>query len=216
MISSIIFDLGGVIMNLRYETTIEAFSQLCGFDVSRVYTQHQQAPLFDDFEMGKISVAEFRDGLRSLLDLSTSQASDKAIDTAWNAMLIDIPLSRVELLKTLRQRKRIFLLSNNNALHKAECDRLFRETCGTDQSLDDLFEQAYYSHLMGDRKPHPSIFQRVIQEQQLEPSETLFVEDTKQHIDGAASVGLQTEHLTGDRTIHELDLLNTCSLPNQT
>jgi putative hydrolase of the HAD superfamily len=207
MISSIIFDLGGVIMNLRYETTIEAFSQLCGFDVSRVYTQHKQAPLFDDFETGRISIAEFRDGLRSLLGLSKSQASDDAIDAAWNAMLMDIPPSRVELLKHLRHHKRIFLLSNNNALHKAECDRIFTETYGAGEALDDLFEQAYYSHLMGDRKPHPSIFQRVIQEQQLDPAETLFVEDTKQHIDGAVSVGLQTEHLTDGRTIHDLNRL---------
>lgn len=207
MISSIIFDLGGVIMNLRYETTIAAFSQLCGFDVSRVYTQHKQAPLFDEFEMGKISVADFRDGLRSLLKLSTAQASDADIDAAWNVMLMDIPPSRVDLIKTLRSHKRLFLLSNNNELHKAECDRIFTETYGADAVLDDLFEQAYYSHLMGDRKPYPSIFQRVLDEQQLDPAQTLFIEDTQQHIDGAVSVGLQTEHLTGGRTLHDLELL---------
>jgi HAD superfamily hydrolase (TIGR01509 family) len=203
MIRTIIFDLGGVIINLRYQTTIEAFSRLCGFDVSPLYTQHQQNPLFDRYEMGQISSEDFRAGLRSLLGI---EAPDAAIDAAWNAMLLDIPPARVALLQQLRSQGRIFLLSNTNEIHKAACDRIFADTFGSDLTLSGLFDHAYYSHLIGDRKPHSTIFQRVLAEQDLDPSETLFIEDTRQHILGAQGVGLQTIHLTGDRTILDLDL----------
>lgn len=208
MITTIIFDLGGVIINLRYQNTIDAFSKLCGFDVSSLYTQHQQVALFDQYETGQISSADFRDGMRSLLGIT---CDDATIDRAWNAMLLDIPPSRIELLQALARRKRIFLLSNTNEIHKAECDRIFAETvaiANPDLTLSSLFERAYYSHEVGDRKPHPQLFQRVIDEQGLIPSETLFIEDTLQHIQGAASVGLQTIHLTGDRTLHDLSLLD--------
>ncbi len=206
-IKAIIFDLGGVIINLRYENTIEAFSHLCGFDVSSLYTQHRQNSLFDEYETGQISSPAFRDGLRSLLQIS---ASDVEIDQAWNAMLLDIPPARIELLQALGQTTRIFLLSNTNEIHKAECDRIFETTVGQDlNGLSSLFDYSYYSHLMGDRKPNPSIFQRVVDEQSLDPGQTLFIEDTARHIDGAKQVGLQTIHLTGDRTILELGLLNS-------
>ncbi|MBF2087870.1 MAG: HAD family phosphatase [Synechococcales cyanobacterium K44_A2020_017] len=204
MIRSLIFDLGGVIINLRYQTTIEAFSRLCGFDVSPLYTQHQQNPLFDRYEMGQISSAEFREGMRSLLGIT---CADDDIDQAWNAMLLDIPPSRVSLLQQLRDHYRLFLLSNTNEIHKAECDRIFAHTFGSELTLSGLFDHAYYSHEVGDRKPHASIFQRVLQDHDLDPAATLFIEDTKQHIDGAIGVGLQTVHLTGGRTIHDLGLM---------
>lgn len=206
-IDSIIFDLGGVIINIRYENTIAAFSQLCGFDVSQLYTQHRQDSLFDDYETGKITSAEFRAQLRHLLSI---QCSDQELDYAWNAMLLDIPRERIELLEALGKQKRIFLLSNTNEIHKTAFDRIFTDAFGDHlNELSSLFEKAYYSHWMGDRKPNLSVFQQVIDEQQLNPSRTLFIEDTAQHIAGAQEVGLQTIHLTGDKTILDLQLLGT-------
>lgn len=202
---SIIFDYGGVIINIRYEKTIAAFSKLSGLEASQFYTQNQQRSLFDDYESGRISSAEFRDGLRSLFNLD---CSDQAIDDAWNALLLDIPPERIELLKTLGQHKRLFLLSNINEIHRTACDRIFDETFGVEfGGIYSLFEKVYFSYEMGDRKPHPSIFKTVIQEQQLDPSRTIFIEDTQQHIEGAKSVGLQTIHLTSGRTILDLNLI---------
>lgn len=206
-IEAIIFDLGGVIINLNYQLTIDAFSQLAGFDASLLYTQQQQTPLFDDYETGRISSTAFRQGLRNLLKLD---CSDEVLDDAWNAMLLDIPKERVALLATLKTHIPIFLLSNTNTIHKAECDRRFQRTMNDpNANLSDLFTCAYYSHEVGDRKPNPSIFERVLQEQNLTPNSTLFIEDSLQHITGAQQVGLQTVHLTGGTTILELGLIQT-------
>jgi glucose-1-phosphatase len=204
-IEAIIFDLGGVIINLNYQLTIDAFSRLAGFDAGLLYTQQQQTPLFDNYETGRISCNAFRQGLRDLMKLD---CSDDALDEAWNAMLLDIPRERVELLIALSKQIPIFLLSNTNTIHKAECDRRFQRTMNAPTAdLSALFHHAYYSHEVGDRKPNPSIFQRVLQEQHLNPASTLFIEDSLQHIQGAQQVGLQTIHLHGGTTILDLELL---------
>ena len=203
---SIIFDLGGVIINICYENTLEAFSKLCGFDVRPLYTQHRQTALFDQFETGQIGAAAFRDGLRQLLKLET--VTDTALDQAWNAMLLDIPRSRIDLLQALGSHKQIFLLSNTNWIHKTKFDAIFAAVHGDRiGDLADLFEHAYYSHLMGDRKPNPSIFKTVLTTHNLNPSRTLFIEDTLQHIQGAQQVGLQTFHLRPGFDIVDLKLL---------
>ncbi|MGF1496662.1 MAG: HAD family hydrolase [Elainellaceae cyanobacterium] len=204
-IDAIIFDLGGVIINIRYANTIEALGRLCEFSVESLYAQHSQVSLFDDYETGRLTSAEFRQGLRQLLCLT---CLDQEIDAAWNAMLLDIPRQRIDLLKEVRQRKRIFLLSNTNEIHKLAFDQIFADSLGsTSGTISDLFEQAYYSHLMGDRKPNPSIFQRILDENGLNPGRTLFIDDTAQHIAGAQSVGLQTCHLAPGLSLESLNLL---------
>jgi len=201
---SIIFDYGGVIINIRYENTIAAFSKLSGLEASHFYTQNHQRSLFDDYESGRISSAEFRDGLRSLFKID---GSDQALDDAWNALLLNIPQERIDLLKKLGQHKRLFLLSNINEIHRVACDRIFDETFGVEfGGIYSLFEKVYFSYEVGDRKPNPSIFKTVIQQQNLDPSRTVFIEDTLQHIEGAKTVGLQTIHITNGLTITDLNL----------
>ncbi|MGJ3247185.1 MAG: HAD family hydrolase [Elainellaceae cyanobacterium] len=206
-IDAIIFDLGGVIINISYDATIQAFSRLCGFDISVLYTQQLQDPLFDNYETGTLSSDEFRDGIRRLLQID---CPDDAIDAAWNAMLLDIPADRIALLEAIASQKRIFLLSNTNEIHKTCFDQIFADCYGDEfENISTMFEKAYYSHLMGDRKPNVSIFQRVIDEQGLDPTQTLFIEDTLRHIEAAKTTGLQTTHLTGGLTLLDLDLLAT-------
>lgn len=204
-IDSIIFDLGGVILNLRYANTIEAFSKLCEIDCNQLLLRYSKSSLFDDYEMGRISSEEFREGIRSLLKIN---CSDREIDEAWNAMLLDIPQERVELLKLLRTQKPIFLLSNTNEIHRDTIEFSFAESYGQEfENLSAMFEQAYFSYLMRDRKPNPSIFQQIIDEHNLDPSRTLFIDDTAAYIEGAKVVGLQTIHLTNGLTIQDLALI---------
>ncbi|MGD1937929.1 MAG: HAD family hydrolase [Cyanophyceae cyanobacterium] len=195
---ALIFDLGGVIINLDYQRTINDLSAHCGFDVASLYTQQAKTDLFNKFEAGLIEAVEFRAGLRSLLKLSETQLSDRDLDTAWNALILDVPVARLEFLKSLQKTPTpTFLLSNNNAIHKGRCDELLRETTGdAGARWDDYFVKAYFSHEMGDRKPNASIFQRVIDEQQLDPERTLFLEDTPKNIAGARSLGLKTLQIT--------------------
>ena len=121
-------------------------------------------------------------------------------------MILDLPIARLNLLKTLNsQPVRTFLLSNNNVIHKLRCDELLRETTEDSRdSWDNYFAKVYFSQEMGDRKPNPSIFQRVIDEQNLDPSRTLFLEDTLKNIEGAKLVGLQTLHVVKNIEIADL------------
>lgn len=203
---SIIFDLGGVIVNLNYGLTIQSLSKLAGYDITQQYSQQSQADVFSKFEVGRITAAEFRQGLMQLLQF---EADDEAIDQAWSALILDFPLERIELLRQLGQQKRIFLLSNINELHLATSDRKFTEAVGNNTgTLADQFERAYYSHLVRDRKPNSSIFQRVIDENNLDPAKTVFLDDTAHNLVGAQQVGLQTIQITQENPIESLNLLD--------
>jgi hypothetical protein len=114
VIRNIIFDLGGVIINLDPAATAKAFVKLGLSDWDNQYSQAKQSGLFDEYDKGKISDAEFRSGLRTFLP---ENVSDQQIDDAWNAMLLDIPPKRLELLSAVRKDHRIFLLSNTNFIH---------------------------------------------------------------------------------------------------
>ncbi|MGF1538628.1 MAG: HAD family hydrolase [Elainellaceae cyanobacterium] len=200
---AIIFDLGGVILNIDYQKTLDALGRLAGHDISPLYTQHQQTTLFDAYETGQLTSAQFRQGLRSLLSLDDT-VGDDSIDAAWNAMLLDLPPARLKILGELSERFRLFLLSNTNEIHKAAFEQHLEASVGRSSALADPFEAVYYSHLVGDRKPNPSVFQRIVDEQTLVPSGTLFVDDTAGHLKGAHAVGLKTVHLTGGLTFEAL------------
>ncbi len=206
VIDNIVFDLGGVIVNLDYGLTIQAFSKLAGYDITQQYSQQSQADIFSQFEVGDLTAAEFRQKLMGLLQF---EADDEAIDQAWSALILDFPPERVELIRQLGKQKRIFLLSNINELHLATSDRKFTQTMGHNiGTLADQFERAYYSHLVRDRKPNSSIFQRVVDENNLDPTKTLFLDDTAHNLIGAQQVGMQTIHINQKQPIESLNLLD--------
>ncbi|MDR4987474.1 MAG: hypothetical protein RG741_01385 [Bacteroidales bacterium] len=113
-VKNIIFDLGGVLLNIDYGLTIAAFKKLGVEDFDGFFTQAAQHKVFDRFDTGHVTPGEFRDRLRRLSGLNLS---DRQIDDAWNAMLLDMPADRIKLLQKVRRNYRIFLLSNTNAIH---------------------------------------------------------------------------------------------------
>lgn len=199
---NIIFDFGGVILNLDYNRTIDAFQRLGLKDFEKSYSQLSQTDLFDKFERGEISPKEFRDGLRVVF---SNSVSDETLDEAWNAMLLDLPAERLSLLDALRKEKRICLLSNTNEIHVTSFEDELKKAHGH-EDLSGFFNQVYYSCRTGMRKPEPRIFEMVVKEQGYNPSETLFIDDSPQHIEGAKSIGLNTYHLRADEgeTIFDL------------
>jgi glucose-1-phosphatase len=199
-IKNIIFDLGGVILNIRYQNALEAFQKLSTSQQTIAFSQQKQSRLFDDYETGRISDQAFREGLRQHYEI---EASDAEIDAAWNAMLLDIPAERITLLQALSQKYRLFLLSNTNAIHLVHFTRLVAEGFAI-PSLDSLFEKTYYSHLIGQRKPDAPVFEHILNRHQLNRRETLFIDDSIQHIEGARQVGLQTLFLAPPLTINEV------------
>ena len=187
-IKNIIFDLGGVIINLDNRRTEEAFTVL-GVRNFREYFGHGfAASFFKDYEIGKITDQEFVQSIRQLAGLG--QVSEKDIIRSWNALLLDFPIERVQLLKDLGKNYRIFLFSNTNSLHLAALRRIWDDTVGG-APLDEYFEKTYYSHLMGMRKPDPQSFEYILRENDLRGQETLFVDDAIVNVEGAEQAGLK-------------------------
>lgn len=186
---AIIFDFGGVIIQLNYQATIDAFKKLGIENFDEMYSQAQQSNLFNDIETGKISSQRFINGL---LDYLPSNTSPNKVVEAWNAMILNVPHQNIELLEKLSKKYRIFLLSNTNQLHIDLAYRNWNNVA--EKPIKDYFENIYLSHEVGIRKPDGEIFELVCKENQLNKETTLFIDDTEQHIVGAMSVGLKTIH----------------------
>jgi len=200
-IKNIIFDLGGVVINIDYMRTLREFAALGLDDIEKVYSQNKQLPWFDKYDTGGISSEAFVNGLSRLLNPGVSHVQ---IIQAWNAMLLDFPPERAELLIRLRKKYRTFLLSNTNEIHIDFYLGRIREWYGND-AMEKFFEKAYYSNRIGLRKPERETFEFVIRDSGLAASETLFIDDTLQHVEGAGRAGLRAYHLQAPETI--LDIL---------
>ncbi len=197
--SAIIFDLGGVLIDLDYKKTIDAFVQIGMVDFESVYSQSDQQKLFSDYETGQISTQYF---INQLLPFLKSGISPNKVVEAWNAMILDVPAAKIELLERLKKDYPLFLLSNTNDLHVPEVRKKWAKV--TNKPLESFFNTVYFSHEMKLRKPHPEIFTTVCSLENLNPIKTLFIDDSIQHIEGANSIGLQTFHLKKSNDLYQL------------
>lgn len=188
---TILLDLGGVLIDVDYHASAKAFKALGHADFDRLYSKAQQDHLFDGFEVGALSPAQFRDRIRVVLD---ERLTDAVIDRCWNAMLGSIPAERIELVERLKQRYQVLLLSNTNAIHVPAFSAIVeRENGITD--FKGLFHGAYYSCEIGLRKPDALAFHHVLERHGADPRRTLFIDDSEQHVVGARQAGLHAEHL---------------------
>lgn len=196
-IKNIIFDFGGVILNIDYKLTEEAFTKLGLKDFDKIYSQTTQKELFDVFEKGLISSFDFRRAIRNFIN---ENISDLQIDEAWNAMLLDLPEERIQLLDKLKKKYRLFLLSNTNEIHFTAFTAYMRKEFNR-EILSEVFDKYYVSHKVNMRKPEAEIFELVLNENKLKKEETLFIDDSIQHIEGANKAGLKTYFLKKGETI---------------
>ncbi|MDM1296164.1 HAD family phosphatase [Sphingobacterium sp. N143] len=200
-IKNIVLDYGNVIFMIDFVKLKAAFTQLGIENVDEVFGHHGQSALFDDFDKGKIDAAQFRAGIRGLT--KNPALTDEQIDAAWNSLLVGVPKGSHEILLQLKAKYRTFLLSNNNAIHYAYCMNDIREKYGVADN-EGFFEKTYYSHLVGMRKPDAEIFTLVMDEQQLNPSETLFIDDSPQHLATASQLGWHTALCTKEKPLSVL------------
>ncbi|MCF8235559.1 MAG: HAD family phosphatase [Bacteroidales bacterium] len=203
-IRNIIFDFGGVIMNIDYGITIK---KLLDAGVNDTETLHQkiiEKDLYNGIETGKISPQQFRDGLKEIINIPIS---DEQIDDIWNALVLDIPVSRVRLLEAVKKHYRIFMLSNTNSIHYDKYRQQLEDQYGYER-FSDLFDEAYFSHLMGYRKPDQRIFHHVIEKEDLNPDQTLFIDDTRENALAAKEAGLKAYHLDLEKGEDVTDLFN--------
>ena len=192
-IKNIIFDLGGVIINIDYNKTINAFIKLGMSNFNDVFSQAAQNKTFDKLDKGEISNQEFYAKIKALFQKPISELE---IEMAWNAMLLDIPPQRIALLKELKKKYKLFLLSNTNDIHFPVFQTQLKKQEGL--FLEDLFNQTYYSHKIGMRKPDKKAFQLILNENNILAEETLFIDDSEQHIVEAKKLGIKTLHLVNN------------------
>jgi len=199
-IKNIIFDYGNVIFHINFQQVADAWKALGIDNADEFYGHRKQDDVFNALERGQITPSAFRDRIRELTH--KPELTDQQIDDAWNAIFIGIPKGNHELLLEIKKKYRTFLLSNINAIHYDYVhDYLQREFDMKNNS--DLFEKTYYSHLMGKRKPDAEIFEQVLRENNLNPAETLFIDDSPQHLETARKLGLQTYLMTAPDNIQD-------------
>jgi putative hydrolase of the HAD superfamily len=201
-IKSIIFDLGGVIMNLDVPRTINAFDTLGIKNIVNDTGHHYQHSFFYDFEIGQISENTF---LQSLSNLSNQPNNFLEVEKAWNAMILDIPKDKIDFLQTLKKDYNLFLLSNTNSIHQRKFLKEFENNYG--YSFKKLFKKSYYSHEIGIRKPDLEIFNFILDDSNLRAEETLFADDAISNIKSAKKIGVHTFHVENYNTTSLLEKL---------
>ncbi|MDR6944249.1 HAD family hydrolase [Mucilaginibacter pocheonensis] len=199
-IKNIIFDYGNVIFSLDFLKTEQAWKQLGINNAAEFFGHKQQDKIFDKFDRGEITADEFRAYIRQ--KTGNPMLTNTQIDTAWNSMLLGIEPGNHELLINLKGKYRTFLLSNINAIHYDHIMAYLKLEFAYNGN-DHIFEKTYYSHLVGKRKPEPEIFELVLNENNLEPAQTLFIDDSPQHLATAQKLGIQTFLMTAPDTLQQ-------------
>lgn len=197
-IKNIIFDYGNVIFSIDFKRVQQSWNQLGIANPETFFGHKEQDKIFDKFDRGEVTAAEFRDYVRE--KTNNPALTDDEIDAAWNSILVGIAKGNHDLLLQLKDKYRTFLLSNINAIHYDYIMNYLKTDFGFDGN-DHLFEKTYYSHLTGKRKPEPAIFEQVLTENNLKPEETLFIDDSPQHLEAAKKLGIQTFLMTAPDTI---------------
>lgn len=191
---NIIFDLGGVLINLDQSLTETALREMLGEKpYIKLRRKAASEKVFERFETGELMPMDIRDFFRQ----AGTSFDNYKFDTIWNAMLLDFPRARIRLLQRLKKKHKTFLLSNTNITHMAHIQVELQKQHNFG-SLDWLFDEVFLSYEMGDRKPSKSIFSSVLSKHGLDPADTLFIDDSVENIRTAMAMGLQTFHLKVD------------------
>lgn len=201
-IKNIIFDLGGVILDIEPHLTVEEFKNLGFENLESTGSLFFPNELLDRLELGQISPDIFREEIKKSVQ---GNITYDQINFAWNKLLMGFSEDRINLLQQLKPRFKLFLLSNTNQIHYDFYNRNFRNQFGFNFSV--LFSKSYYSFKLNLRKPDESIYKRVLEENNLIPSETLFIDDSKINTDAAEKLGIKTYWLSKGETINSIGLL---------
>ncbi|MCZ4410716.1 HAD family phosphatase [Cryomorphaceae bacterium 1068] len=199
MIKNIIFDLGVVLLDVNYQHTIDAFASLGLEKPEEAFSKQIQDEFFRHYERGQITESDFLMGLSA----RTGRDDIDELRNAWCKMLGELPQAKFHLIKRLSSVYRLFILSNTNQTHQLWFEKKIDEQYGW-RNFSECFEFIGYSHLLNQRKPDKEAFQFILNEYGLTPKETLFVDDTMEHIEGARGLGVHVLHYNDGEDLEEL------------
>ena len=197
---AVILDFGGVLYDIDYDAPVRAFKALGVDDFAGLYKQAGQSPEFDDLESGRIAPEAFYRFMESHCAPGTKR---QAVVDAWNSILIGMHPSRVELVQALGRQTRLYIFSNTNVIHAHVFEAWMEQAFGL-SAFRSAFEGIHYSHELGMRKPDPAAFLAICKGHGISPEQTLFIDDSKQHVEGAAQAGLEAHwHHPVDQDVAE-------------
>ena len=189
-IRNILFDLGGVILDIDVHATLKKFYEL-GFPPELLqYPHHMTTDLFYKYEIGLMGTDDFRNEIRKVTGINVS---DSELDEAWNAMIVRIPKERTILIKRLSERYDLYMLSNTSPLHVSVYEKMFRDAAGI--SMQDVFKKIYYSFQIGCHKPDIEAWEYVIRDAGIIPGETIFLDDSIHNIKASQELGFRAIHI---------------------
>lgn len=198
-IKCILFDLGGVVINIDWKRSVYAFCDLTGKSFDELNQMMRKEELVQGIETGKLNPQEFREWFRKLFN---KKIDNKSIDSAWNAMLLDIPTERIKLIQELRNNYSVMCLSNTNEIHIRDFNSKL-SAVSTLNNLEELMHKTYYSHLLETRKPDPKAWTIILEENQLEPESVLYFEDNKINHQVALNLGINSVLIDQQNTIEK-------------
>ena len=199
---NIIFDLGGVLLDIDYQKTIDAFKNLGILNFEEMFSQFKADELFEKLETGEVTEVDFYSAIKKRTGVPLK---NEEIDHAWNALILNFRTQSLEVLEKLSATYKLYLLSNTNSIHLKYFKKLFTKETGK-TLLDAYFVKAWYSNEVGLRKPGREIFEFVLQDENLQAAETLFIDDTFINIETAQKLGFKTHHLLPIEKIEMLEI----------
>jgi len=199
-IKNIIFDLGGVILDIDENVVFQELGKL-GINVTDLVHSKEFMEIMSKFNTGIYTAPTFRKKVRTLLGLD--KMTDQKFDSIWNAMLLDIPRERIEAIEQIKKYYKIFLMSNTNEIHYDLYIRDLQLRFGYDE-FDKLFHKSYFSFAEHLEKPDPRFFELILDHEKLMPEETLFIDDTAANIKVAKSLGINTYHISREELVRNL------------
>lgn len=199
MIKNLLFDLGGVIMDIRRLNCVASFERLGMKDADSFLGEYSQKGPFLQLEEGAISEEEFRTAVRALIN---EEVSDEQIDSAFCDFLVGIPKYRLEQLRQLKKSYNIYMLSNTNSI-------MWRSRIAEDFRQEGLEREDYFDGIVTSFeaqsiKPDAKIFHTVVEKLGINPDETLFLDDSQKNLDAAAQLGFHTLLVTPGSEFFEL------------
>ena len=198
-IRNIVFDLGGVLVDLDFKAAINGLQKAGFANVKEQLQAFDCEGIFQKFELGEMTADEFRSAIR---ENSTVSLTDEEVDGLWNAMLLEVPREKLELILHLRGKYMVYLLSNTNSIHwDYVCKNAFNYR---GFRVNDYFEETFLSFEMHLAKPDKAIFEKVLEEANLLPEETLFIDDSEANCKAASELGIHTHHYHIGEDLKEL------------